>query len=88
VALLKFKLYSLLDIFKGPSYSIAGGPERELFGQWSELEWVKKYQNSTVSKRSSSKLIGLINFALQECVVLAAVNPAFLIQPLPRPVPL
>ena len=49
---------------------------------------VNKYQNSTsVSKRSSSKLlIGLMNFALLECIVLAAVNPAFLILLQARPI--
>ncbi len=52
------------------------------------LSWngLNKYQNSTVSKRSSSKLIGLMNFALLECIVLAAVNSAFLILLQARPI--
>ncbi len=52
--------------------------ERVLFQKWSEFEkGGKHYPISIVSKRKKSKLIGSMNFALLECVVVATVKPVF-----------
>jgi hypothetical protein len=55
----------------------ASQEERELFQKWSEFEWGKHYPILNVSKRNKSKLIGSMNFALLECIVVATFSPVF-----------